>query len=72
LEDAERAMVACDLFVVVGTSAVVQPAASYPFHAARRGVPVIEVNKEKTPVSEIATLSLIGLAGEILPQIIPE
>jgi len=35
-------------------------------------VPVIEVNKEKTPVSEIAELSLLGLAGEILPQIIPE
>ncbi len=72
LEEAERAIGACDLFLVVGTSAVVQPAASYPFLAARRGVPVIEVNKEKTPVSEIAALSLIGLAGEILPQIIPD
>jgi NAD-dependent deacetylase len=72
LDEADRALLACDLFLVVGTSAVVQPAASYPFHAARRGVPVIEVNKEKTPVSEIAALSLIGLAGEILPKIIPD
>jgi len=62
----------CDLFLVIGTSAVVQPAASYPFLASRRGAPVIEVNKEKTPVTAIAAVSLLGLAGEILPQILPD
>jgi len=72
LDAAEAAIEACDLFVVIGTSAVVQPAASYPFIAARRGVPVIEINKEKTLVSSIAELSLLGLAGEILPKIIPD
>jgi NAD-dependent protein deacetylase/lipoamidase len=72
LEAADAAIEACDLFVVIGTSAVVQPAASYPFIAARRGVPVVEINKEKTPVSAIAELSLMGLAGEILPLIIPD
>jgi len=72
LEAADSAIAECDLFVVIGTSAVVQPAASYPFAAARRRIPVIEINKERTPVSSIADLSLMGLAGEILPQIIPE
>lgn len=71
LRAAQGVVEACDLFLVVGTSAVVQPAASYPFIASHRGKPVIEVNKEKTPVSEIASISLLGLAGEILPEIIP-
>jgi len=70
LDAAEVAVEECDLFLVIGTSAVVQPAASYPFIATRHGKPVIEVNKEKTPVSAIATVSLIGLAGEILPKIV--
>jgi NAD-dependent deacetylase len=71
LDAAEEALGACDLFLVIGTSAVVQPAASYPFMAARRGVPVVEINKEETPVTEIAALSLTGPAGQILPKIIP-
>jgi NAD-dependent deacetylase len=71
LTTAEAVIDECDIFLVIGTSAVVQPAASYPFIAARRGKPVIEVNKEKTPVSAIASLSLIGLAGRLLPKILP-
>jgi len=72
LSAAEAAVDECDLFLVIGTSAVVQPAASYPFLAARRGKPVIEINKEETPVSAIAAISLLGLAGKILPKIIPD
>jgi NAD-dependent deacetylase len=71
ISTAEAAVRACDLFLVVGTSAVVQPAASYPFIAHRRNVPVIEVNLEPTLVSTIAEVSLIGKAGDILPKIIP-
>ncbi|MFA5975637.1 MAG: NAD-dependent deacylase [Elusimicrobiota bacterium] len=71
LAEAEAAVLACDLFLIIGTSSVVQPAASYPLLAAKRGVPVIEVNKEQTPITKIATFSLQGLAGEILPKITP-
>ncbi|HVO33502.1 MAG TPA: NAD-dependent deacylase [Elusimicrobiota bacterium] len=70
LRQAEAAVVGCDVFLVVGTSAVVQPAASYPFMAARRKIPVIEINLEPTAVSAIAEISLIGKAGEILPQLV--
>jgi len=70
LAAAEEAVMACDAFLVVGTSALVQPAASYPFIAARRKVPVIEVNMEHTTVSPIAQFTLLGKAGEILPKII--
>src|ERR1017187_9123618 len=38
--------------------------------AAGRGVAVIEVNKEKTPLSQIAAISILGLAGEIPPKLI--
>jgi NAD-dependent deacetylase len=70
LAQAEAATLGCDLFLVVGTSAIVQPAASYPVVAAKREVPVIEVNLEPTPISPIATVTLMGKAGEILPKIV--
>lgn len=59
-----------DLFLVVGTSALVQPAASFPFAARRRGAKIVECNVEETPVSEIADVNLTGPAGEMLPQVI--
>jgi NAD-dependent deacetylase len=72
LDAAESATRTCDLFMVIGTSALVQPAASYPFMASQRDVPVIEVNKEHTPISAIVAFSLIGKAGEILPKLISD
>lgn len=71
IRKAEEASGNCDLFMVIGTSARVYPAAAFPLIPARRGVPVIEINKEPTQLSEIAAVSLIGKAGEILPEIIP-
>jgi len=71
LAQADAAIQEADLVLVIGTSAVVEPAASYPLIAAGRGIPVIEVNKEATPVSAVAALCLRGEAGEILPNIIP-
>jgi NAD-dependent deacetylase len=56
-----------DLLLVVGTSALVHPAAGLIRKARSR---VIEVNLEPTPASEASTLSLYGKAGEILPAII--
>lgn len=44
----------CDIFVSIGTSAVVYPAAELPFVAKRHGAKVIEINPENTPVSSIA------------------
>lgn len=60
-----------ELFLVVGTSALVQPAATLPLVAKRHGAYVIEVNPEHTPLSPSVDLSLFGPAGEILPQILP-
>ncbi len=64
--EAER----CDLFLSVGTSALVQPAASLPLVAVNRGVPVIEINPASTPISDQMTLSIRGTAGETLSAIL--
>ncbi len=59
----------CDLCFVVGTSAVVYPAAAIPEIARAAGAYVVEVNPEPTPLSEICNEVLTGRAGEILPLI---
>ena len=59
-----------DLFLSVGTSAVVYPAAQYPISAAQRGVPLIEINPEPTPLTPLAAVALRGASGEILPALV--
>ena len=63
---AERSQV----FLVVGTSAIVQPAASLPLVAQQAGARVIEVNAEPTALSELADASFLGAAGTLLPQLL--
>ena len=70
LETAMRAARNCDVFLSVGTSTVVEPAASLPFVARQAGAVVIEVNPESTPLTAAAQISLRGVAGEILPQLV--
>jgi NAD-dependent deacetylase len=65
-EAAERA----DLCLVVGTSAVVYPAAAVPDVVSAHGGAVIEVNPEPTPLTERAWASLPGPAATILPRLL--
>ena len=60
-----------DLTLVVGTSALVRPAAGLAHEALRAGRPVIEINPDETSLTSNATLSLHGPSGELLPQLIP-
>ena len=63
----------CKLMLVIGTSAVVYPAATMPIVAKQNGASVIEVNPEPTSLSgSISDYILLGKAGEILPGIISE
>ena len=48
----------CDVMLVIGTSAVVQPAASLPLMAKNAGAFVVEVNPERTPISDVCDVSL--------------
>ncbi len=70
LDESFRAAESCDVFFSIGTSGVVEPAASLPFIALRNGAVVIEVNPEETPLSASATFCLRGVAGIVMPQIL--
>jgi len=59
-----------NLVLVVGTSGIVYPAASIPVLAAQSGAWVVEINPERTPLSELAHERFEGLAGEILPRLL--
>lgn len=60
----------CRLMLVVGTSSVVQPAASLALEAKSAGSYVAEINLEPTPHSRFMDLSLQGKAGDILPRLV--
>ncbi len=60
----------CDVFLVVGTSGVVHPAASLPAVARRRGAYVVEVNLEPAPLTPLAHESHHGNAAGILPKLL--
>lgn len=70
LERALRASSECQAFISIGTSGIVQPAASLPYLARRAGAIVIEINAESTPLTEIADYSLRGKSGEVLPALV--
>ena len=58
---------ACDLFLTIGTSAVVYPAAGLMHEARSRGAFTAEINLEPTPASDVVDLPIQGAAEEILP-----
>lgn len=70
LETAHNALSACDVFLSLGTSAVVEPAASFVYLAQRGGAKTIEVNVDATPISDIIDYSLRGKTGVVLPHIV--
>ncbi len=62
-----RASEGADLFMSVGTSAAVYPAASLPLIAKRSGAFILEINPEPTPLTAQADEFLQGPSGVILP-----
>jgi NAD-dependent deacetylase len=63
---AEEETIACDLFVTIGSSLVVYPAAGFPVAAKRRGASLVIVNNEPTPLDAFADLVLRGDIGSFL------
>jgi NAD-dependent deacetylase len=70
LKTSFRASEACDVMLVIGTSALVQPAASLPIRAKQARAKLIEVNPTTTPLTDLVDMHLSGPSGEILPQIV--
>ena len=67
---ASEAARSCDLFLSVGTSGLVYPAAALPYEALESGATVVEVNPEPTPLASEAHYSLRGRAGAVLPELV--
>jgi NAD-dependent SIR2 family protein deacetylase len=62
----------CDLFVVVGSSLVVTPAAYMPKEALRAGAKLVVINKGETPFDLVCHLRFNEAIGEVLPQAVDE
>jgi NAD-dependent deacetylase len=60
----------CDVFMSLGTSGLVWPAAEFAHAARRGGAKVVEINLEPTPLTPQADLALAGKTGEILPKLV--
>ncbi|MFG0245271.1 MAG: NAD-dependent deacetylase [Phycisphaerales bacterium JB052] len=72
LQRSFEAMAECDLFISIGTSGTVEPAASFILAAKENGAKTIEINRDPTPNTGIVDLALLGASGVNLPQILTE
>ena len=70
--DAALAALVCDVFLSIGTSGVVEPAASLPRVGLRRGARVALINPEETPLLSEKVDFLRGPAGSVLPTLLQE
>ncbi len=70
LRAAQEAAAGCEIFFSIGTSSLVEPAASLPFLAKANGSYVVEINSEETPLSQHADEYLRGATGKLLPALV--
>ncbi|HEU5227983.1 MAG TPA: Sir2 family NAD-dependent protein deacetylase [Ktedonobacteraceae bacterium] len=70
LTQAKELATNCDLFLVIGSSLRVTPAAALPRLALQRNVPLIIVNLEPTPFDEYADVVIHEKAGTVLPELV--
>jgi len=61
-----------DVFIAVGTSALVHPAATLPVMAKNHGATLVEINVERTSLTDLADFHFCGKSGEILPELIAQ
>ena len=67
---AEEETLACDLFLVLGSSLVVYPAASFPLLAKRNGAGLVIVNREPTEQDRYADLVLHDEIGPVMSEVV--
>lgn len=70
LESAASAVSVCEMFISIGTSSMVWPAAGLTETAASNGAITIEINPNPTPMSDSVHYQLAGNAGVVLPELI--
>ena len=67
---AEAATLACDLFLALGSSLVVFPAAGFPALAKRHGARLVVVNREPTDLDRLADLAIHAELGPLLEALV--
>lgn len=72
LDRAFQEVMQCDVLFAIGTSAVVEPAASLPRLARQAGAWIVEINPEETPLSSLADVVLRGKSGKVLPALLQQ
>ena len=72
LDDSYRRSQECDLFVVVGSSLVVTPAADMPRVALETGARLVIINQGETPFDRLAHLRFEERTGEVLPRAVAQ
>jgi NAD-dependent protein deacetylase/lipoamidase len=65
-----EALESCELLLIIGTSGIVYPAASFAPMAKAHGAFVVELNLEATPNSEIVDVALTGRAKDLIPELL--
>ena len=70
IEAAQAAAAQCNIMLVIGTSSLVQPAASLSTFAGQNGARVVEINPEATPLTHSADLIITEKAGTAVPAIV--
>ena len=72
MEEIQEKLLKCVLFISIGTSGQVYPAAGFVALAKEGGAKTIEINLKKTPVTDLFERSLTGKASEKVPEIVEE
>ena len=70
MDNIHEALIKCDLFISIGTSGKVYPAAGYVEFAKQVGAQTVELNLDPTDSSEVFDLSINGKAGTLLPEFV--
>ena len=71
LDQSSQALRRCEVLLIVGTSGVVYPAASFAPIAKQNGAFVVELNLDPTPNTELVDLSIQGRAKDLVPLLLP-
>ncbi|WP_262030926.1 SIR2 family NAD-dependent protein deacylase [Microvirga sp. Mcv34] len=70
MRQAQRLTASCDLFLVAGSSLVVYPAAAFPAFAKENGARLVIINREPTPLDEVADLVINAEIGAVFSEFV--
>ena len=69
-EEAEERSRRCDLFIVIGSSLVVYPAAYMPVYAVQSGAKLVIINRDPTPLDSQAAVVVHAGAGDVMTEVL--